>query len=450
MQNVGTVAAAAACLFSAQALLVLFRSCSCLRPPVPLLLAGFLLAMTARLTGFGGTAVQEVLLVIITWLAGAFLIRAATRRMFARWASGCLALCLTLLLARALGPEKAAPYIAFRSFGIVVAAAVPLGMLFATWRRTRCVQVFVTFIAGAAWLAAGAARTIGAPLAAEPVCAPWDPRAPRVVVHRMDGLPGGLPAEKLMERKPPGAFSGEALAPSLFARMLESESALGWQERVTTAGFLALGAAHELKNVLSNVRLAVTHGLSQPDPGRKDECLRLVAQAAETGQDTAIAVLDRLASGAPGESCIMDAARDLRGPLRRAGSVLRGEGIVIQAELGEGVGFRARRFDVEQIVLNLIHNAAEGYRRRPGDDTRLITVCARAVDEWTVIEVRDAAGGVPESFRHCLFTLAASASGSSGLGLYMSRNLAIANGGSLDYEPIDGGSVFRLSLPGAG
>ena len=140
-------------------------------------------------------------------------------------------------------------------------------------------------------------------------------------------------------------------------------------------------------------------------------------------------------------------ARDLSVPIRRAGTALRGEGIIITMDFETGAVFRARRFDVEQIVLNLIHNSAESYRGCPGEEEKLIAINAWTEEEWAIIEVRDAAGGVEESFRHRLFTLSASGSGGTGLGLYMSRNLALANGGSLDYRPLDGGSAFRLALP---
>ena len=195
--------------------------------------------------------------------------------------------------------------------------------------------MLVTLITCCFWLLVGAAGTIGGP-------------SPLIRLFagggQLDGIPElllslctgwlvfqeGYPERASWNGSLPGLSAREALAPSLYARLLETESALAWQEQVTTAGFLALGAAHEFKNVLSHVRLASQHGLSQPDPGRKDECLRLIAEAAGTGQDSAIAVLERLAAGAGGEAALMDAARDLPASLRRAGSVLRGEGIVIQ------------------------------------------------------------------------------------------------------------------------
>ena len=83
---------------------------------------------------------------------------------------------------------------------------------------------------------------------------------------------------------------------SLYARLLAAENALVGQERTTTAGFLALGAAHEFKNILSLVRLAAHRGLAQKVPGEKDACLRLIVEHTNTARDSAIEVLERISS----------------------------------------------------------------------------------------------------------------------------------------------------------
>ena len=213
------------------------------------------------------------------------------------------------------------------------------------------------------------------------------------------------------------------------------------------AGFLALGAAHEFKSTISMVRLAAHHGLSRADAETKDRCLRQIVEHTQTAKDSAIDVLDRVSCRGEEAPVALDAQRDLAGPARRAGVALRGDGIVLELRLGDGVTFRARRSDVEQIVLSLIHNAAESYLRNPSEDTRAIMVLGSVEEELAVIEVRDAAGGVRGDLRYRLFSPSVSGSGSTGLGLYLARNLALANGGNIDYLPLDGGSSFRLTLP---
>ena len=258
----------------------------------------------------------------------------------------------------------------------------------------------------------------------------------------------GYPERSGWRESLPGLATREGIVHALHARLLETENALVGHERIAAAGFLAVGAAHEFKNILSLVRLTAAHGLGRAAPEEKDTCFRLIVEHTNAARDSALDVLGRLSTSGGGESEVLD-AQDLTRSIRRAGAGLRADGIVVEADLGTGVTFRARRSDVEQIVVNLIHNAAACCRRCPSEGTRSIQVSARREDELAVIEVRDSAGGVDEGIRHELFSPSPSAAGGSGLGLYLSRSLALSNQGSLDYRPIDGGSLFCLSLPAA-
>jgi len=448
MQNVVSVpAVVAVSLLAAQAALVLLRTPSCVRRSVPLLLAAFLIGLSIHLLLRRGTALHELILLTLLWTAGSFLIRACGRRLFGAFAGAAIALACTLLLARTLGYESTIPYMALRSFGSALLAAVPLGIPFRIWKSKRSLSALATLSAGAFWLGFAGARVAGVdafltlgPLAAVPelllsLCTGW------LVFQE------GYPERAAWRGSLPGLTGRENLAHSLSGRLIAAENALAGQERITTAGFLAIGAAHEFKNILSLVRLAAHHGLTRKEPEKKDDCLRLIVEHTNTARSSAIEVLERISSNRGEEACTLDAARDLTALVRRAGAALRGEGIVVEADLGVEVAFRARRFDVEQIILNLLRNAAETYRRCPSEETRTISIRARTEDECAVIEVRDAAGGVDESVRHTLFAPPLSGAGRSGLGLYLSRSLALANGGSLDYHSLDGGSAFTLALP---
>ncbi len=383
------------------------------------------------------------------WVAGAFLLRASNAGMFGMWSGAIVTLFCSLLIARALGHAGSVPYVALRSFGIALLAALPLGMLFRSWRRKHALSALLTFAAGGFWIGCTGIDTVsGAAFISNGPCA----AVPALLLSLCTGwlvFQEGYPDRTAWQGSLPGLTGKEGLTHSLHARLLAAESALVGQERITAAGFLALGAAHEFKNILSLVGLAARHGLTREAPGEKDECLRLIVEHANTARKSAIEVLERISPNGEGEACTLDAARDFAATLRRAGTALRGEGIIVEMDLAGGVAFHARKSDVEQIILNLVHNAAEMYRRRPGEGRRTIAIRARAEDEFAVIEVRDAAGGVEESVRHKLFTPSISGAGGGGLGLYLSRNLALANGGTLDYLPVGGGSVFVLALPAA-
>jgi signal transduction histidine kinase len=101
---------------------------------------------------------------------------------------------------------------------------------------------------------------------------------------------------------------------------------------------------------------------------------------------------------------------------------------------------------LEQILTNLISNAA----KYGGGATEVV---AGAYGDEVTIEIRDRGPGVPPEFRDRLFdrfaragSTAATVTG-TGLGLYIVRELARANGGDVDYRPGPaGGSTFRVRL----
>ncbi|MCP3994863.1 MAG: HAMP domain-containing histidine kinase [bacterium] len=101
---------------------------------------------------------------------------------------------------------------------------------------------------------------------------------------------------------------------------------------------------------------------------------------------------------------------------------------------------------VRQIARNLLSNAA----RYGGDDVRMRVSTAGFE---VVIVVSDDGPGIPEGEEDEVFKaygrshLSASKPGSIGLGLTVSRYLAEAMEGSLEYQRVDGISRFDLTLP---
>jgi PAS domain S-box-containing protein len=104
---------------------------------------------------------------------------------------------------------------------------------------------------------------------------------------------------------------------------------------------------------------------------------------------------------------------------------------------------------LDHILTNLISNAA-----KYGGGATAIVARVRRQTRAVVLEVHDEGPGVPVDFRDRLFdrlarasTTAASAPG-TGLGLYIVRELARANGGDISYRPAPGrGSIFTFAMP---
>lgn len=110
----------------------------------------------------------------------------------------------------------------------------------------------------------------------------------------------------------------------------------------------------------------------------------------------------------------------------------------------------ADRFHVIQIITNLLDNALR-YGAPP------VEVAVHAESEHIEVSVTDHGEGVPDWFRSRLFDDFSQAEGGDrrstlglGLGLPISRTLAEANDGQLEYRSTDhGGACFVLRLPAA-
>lgn len=99
---------------------------------------------------------------------------------------------------------------------------------------------------------------------------------------------------------------------------------------------------------------------------------------------------------------------------------------------------------LEQVFVNLIHNAAEA--STPGS---VVEILLEQTDAAIAISFSDAGHGIPDKILPHIFDLFfTSKKNGTGMGLSISRNIAEAHGGSLTAENLGaGGAKFTLTLP---
>jgi signal transduction histidine kinase len=445
MQNVfSTVTTAGVVLACLQALLSALRARKAADRLLPMLMAAFFTTSAILLLAPAGSCLRAVSGLCASWAGGAAVIRARGRRNLPSWSASNGSFLLVMLLGFGLGYQATTPFVVFRAVGMALVVAAISANLWAARRAFGSPAVLLLMGASWLWMIAAAAgmamprlRETLAPFADTPallllLATGW------LVMQK--GFPDPGHAGDLDDER-----EGANARHSLRARLAASENALAAHERVSTSAILALGAAHEFKNVLAHVKAAAQHGLELPASGQ--ESLRLILEHAEAGRASAIGVLEQAARAGREEPRLIDAARDLGDFIRMARAAFRAQGIVIESELPPGVVFHARRNEVEQMLLNLVGNAAGAYGESEG--THVIHLRARREAGMSTLEVRDHAGGVsPESLNR-LFSTGCSSTGDTGLGLYLSKSLAMANDGMLEYEPTADGSVFRLVFAAA-
>jgi two-component system nitrogen regulation sensor histidine kinase NtrY len=101
---------------------------------------------------------------------------------------------------------------------------------------------------------------------------------------------------------------------------------------------------------------------------------------------------------------------------------------------------------LEQALINLLKNAVEAVRGRPGAAVRL---GVRLEEAQVALIVEDNGPGVPAEDPDAVFVpFFTTKPGGSGVGLTLARQIALAHGGRLEHSPRPGGgAVFRLVLP---
>jgi two-component system sensor kinase FixL len=258
----------------------------------------------------------------------------------------------------------------------------------------------------------------------------------------------GCPAARL---RPPGGLQAAPLDPANQAVESQRQSDLDW---------ITLNLLHELNQPLAAIVLYVQgcQGILADVPGRTDDRLAVALDHAMTQALHA----GRIVSG-------------LRAFVMHGRSERRPEGV---ADLVRAAAALARpkleqhavrltlafdpmlplvlvdRLQVEQVLLNLIHNALHAMQDSP---RRVLSIAARrgpggTVDSRTVeISVADSGTGLPEAVRERLGEpFVTTRMNGTGLGLTICRAIVEAHGGRLSHRaPRDGGCIFRFTLPAA-
>lgn len=122
--------------------------------------------------------------------------------------------------------------------------------------------------------------------------------------------------------------------------------------------------------------------------------------------------------------------------------------IRLTLNIEEGLQAKINQNEIKQLMLNLLNNAiAVLYEFKPVD--RRINIEAKKENDFLSISVADNGSGVSQEMQNVLFELLTSDKKSGlGLGLWLSRHIAIRHRGSLNFEnQTSGGAKFVLKIP---
>jgi two-component system sensor histidine kinase PilS (NtrC family) len=217
------------------------------------------------------------------------------------------------------------------------------------------------------------------------------------------------------------------------------------QMKLAAMGRLTASIAHEVRNPLSAINQAAQ--LLEEDGSVAPEGTRLLSMIRNNAKRIdrivgEVLQLNRRDRQQPEVIRLHDFVGSMIEEIAQAEGITAG-GIVV--DINNDLLVMFDRGHLSQIAWNLVRNAWQHCQKRPSS----ISIAARAgyMGDAVICELGDDGPGVPQEYRAQIFEpFFTTRSGGTGLGLYIARELADANGCALELLPKSPGATFRLTF----
>jgi PAS domain S-box-containing protein len=226
--------------------------------------------------------------------------------------------------------------------------------------------------------------------------------------------------------------------------------------RITLMGELAASIAHEVNQplgaIVSNAQAA--QRLLAADDIDLDEARAALEDIAQDGQ-RASAVLARI-RGFLQKGTVQHVRLNVNDLVREVSVLMRSElarrSIALKMDLADRLpAIHGDRVQLQQVLLNLLHNAAEAMERVERGGRKMVLRSA-ADETGVVVAVQDAGAGIePANLDRIFDAFYTTKPGGTGMGLAICRSIVQAHGGRIwaAANP-EGGATVCFTLPGAG
>ena len=230
------------------------------------------------------------------------------------------------------------------------------------------------------------------------------------------------------------------------------EAQLIQSEKLAAVGQLVSGVAHEVNNPLTSIAGLSELLLEQQELGTKDRGhLRVIHEQADRAGRIVRNLLTFARKG-PGEQAAVDLNDVIQRTLLLMSYDLNLKDITIEKSLAPLPPVLGDRHALQQVVINLLNNAAQAVADNPPERPRVILL-STWLDDRVRMRVTDSGAGIPDAVLPHLFTpffTTKEPGQGTGLGLSITYSIVDAHGGRITVErPAEGGAAFLVDLPPA-
>ena len=232
------------------------------------------------------------------------------------------------------------------------------------------------------------------------------------------------------------------------------ETQLVQSEKLAAVGQLVSGVAHELNNPLTSIAGLSEFLLEQKEIGKKDRGhLQVIHEQAERAGRIVRNLLTFARKGS-GERVPVDLNDVIRRTLQLTAYDLKMKDVTVERELSGALPeVLGDRHGLQQVVLNLVTNAAQAVSENPRARLREITI-STWFDGQVHLRVADTGPGISDEIAPSIFTpffTTKEPGKGTGLGLSITYSIVESHGGQITLEPRNprGGAAFRVDFPPA-